>query len=666
MLTNIFPFELQQRLHRISTYVYFVVFLALGCLFTLLSGGAFAGGSVEFGTGGKVLVNSPYALNSIITYICFFGIVITAAIAGQVTYQDIDSNSSAFFYTAPITRLDYLGGRYLAACAVQLPIFASVGLGAWLGSLMPWIDKTRLGPQMVAAYFQPYFINVVPNLLFLTAIFFALAALSRRMLPVYVASVLVLIGYFVVSQFSGTALTASVRAALADPLGGTAIDRITRYWTPFQRNTQLIPLQGILLANRALWLSVGAIFLAVTYAKFPFAYPAEKSQHREVVEEEETLRSADALSIAHPAFSTTASLRQVLSLTGIQFKETTKNVFFLVLMLAGFLFAMFTAAGVSNPQATKTWPVTSQMLQMASAGFGVFALAIIIFYSGELVWRERDAQLNQVIDALPLQRWVLFCSKLFALMLVQVVVVLLILAAGLVVQITQGYYHFEFSLYFRELFLNRVTGLWILCALAMFVHTIVNQKYVGHFVMVLYLIATLALAPAGFQDYLYRYGQTPQVTYSDINGYGPFLQPLVWFRIYWAIAAILLAIITNLFWVRGTESSWRVRMNLAAVRFSRSTRAGLAACIVGLLSVGGYIFYNTHILNPYRTTFRIDEERGQFEKKYRQYWSLPQPRITDVATQIDIDPEQRSASVSGTLWLENKTSSDIDRIAVTL
>src|ERR1019366_8794473 len=86
-----------------------------------------------------------------------------------------------------------------------------------------------------------YFINVLPNLLFLTAIFFALAALGRKMLPVYVASVLVLMGYFVVGQFSNTSLTASVRAAMADPLGGSAIDRITRYWTPFQRNTQLIP-----------------------------------------------------------------------------------------------------------------------------------------------------------------------------------------------------------------------------------------------------------------------------------------------------------------------------------------------------------------------------------------------------------------------------------------
>ena len=200
------------------------------------------------------------------------------AIAGQATYQDIDSNSTPFFYTAPITKLDYLGGRYLAAFAVQVPIFASVGLGAWIGTLMPWIDKTRLGPQMVAAYFQPYVINVLPNLLFLTAIFFALAALSRKMLPVYVASVLVLIGYFAVGQLSGTALTVSVHAALADPLGGAAIDRITRYWPPFQRNTQLIPLQGILLANRALWLGVGAIFLAIYLWEVCLCLPSRKEQ----------------------------------------------------------------------------------------------------------------------------------------------------------------------------------------------------------------------------------------------------------------------------------------------------------------------------------------------------------------------------------------------------
>ena len=169
------------------------------------------------------------------------------------------------------------------------------------------------------------------------------------MLPVYVASVLVLIGYFVVGQLSGSALTTSVRFALADPLGSAAIDRISRYWTPFQRNTQIIPLQGVLLANRALWLGVGAVFFVVAYVKFAFAYPAEKSKRRQLIEEKETIKPAESLPIAHPTFSTAASLRHLISLTRIQFTETTKNVFFVVLMLAGFLLAIVAASGLTDP-----------------------------------------------------------------------------------------------------------------------------------------------------------------------------------------------------------------------------------------------------------------------------------------------------------------------------
>ena len=667
MLSAIFLFELKQRLRRISTYVYFVVFFGLGLLFALMSGGAFAQASVDFGTGGKVLLNSPYALNGIITYICFFGIVITAAIAGQATYQDIDNNCAVLFYTAPISKLDYLGGRFLAAIAVQIVIFSAVGLGAWIGTLTPWIDKTRLGPQMVAAYFQPYFINVLPNLLLLSAMFFALAALTRRMLPVYVASVLILFAYFTMAQASAAGLQTTLRAALGDPLGSAAIDRVTRYWTPFQRNTQLIPLSGIMLANRVMWLGVGAIFWLAAYVKFAFAYPTERSKSRRTLEENGAVATpTEALPMAHPVFSSSASFRQLWSLTWLQFTETTKNVFFAVLMLAGFLFATISASRLLSPSEARTYPVTHLMLLMAAAGFLIFAIAIIIFYSGELVWRERDAQLHQVMDALPLQRWVLFCSKLFALMLVQVLVVLTILAAGLVVQIAQGYHHFEFSLYFRELFLNRLSQLWILCALALLVQTLVNNKYLGHFVMVLYIVATIALPPAGFEDYLYRFGQAPPVTYSDMNGYGPFLQPLIWFRFYWGVAAVLLAIVTNLFWVRGTMGSWRERMKLARERCSTASMAGAGVCLVLMLSVGGFIFYNTHVLNSYRTTFQVDEERAQYEKKYVKYWSLAQPRITDVTTEIDFDPARRSVAISGRMVLENKTNSPIERVAITL
>jgi ABC-2 type transport system permease protein len=666
MVLTIASFEVRQRLRRISTYLYFLIFLALSVLFTCMAGGAISNATVDFGTGGKIWLNSPYALNVITMYITFLGIVVTAAIAGQATYQDTDSHITDLFYTAPITKFDYLAGRFLGALVIQFLIFSSIGIGAYVGMRLPWLDQSRLGPNNFAAYLQPYLILVLPNLLLTTAIFFGLAAAWRKMLPVYVGSVLLLIGYFAAAQMS-TNLSVNTVTALLDPFGANAIDRLTQYWSPFQRNTQLIPLSGILLLNRVLWLGLGGIILAITYATFSLSYPSRRAGKPQVATEEDIpIPAARALPIAHPVFSAGASWWQFLSFTRIQFMETVKNVFFLVLLLAGGLFAILAANQITNPFSSHTYPVTYQMLEGATGGLFVFALAIITFYAGELVWRERDAGLNQIVDALPVQRWVLFTSKLTALLLVQIILVLVIMAAGLIVQISHGYHHFEFGLYFTDLFAIRLFQYWVICVLAFFIHTLVNQKYLGHFVMVLYFVSTLALPGMGLQHYLYRFGQSPPYIYSDMNGYGSFTAPLFWFHLYWGIAAIALAIITNTLWVRGTGESLRARLHVAATRFTRPTVVSLLVCAVLLFAVGGYIFYNTNILNPYSSTYAIDEGRAQYEKKYRQYKDLPQPKITDINTQIDLDPANRSVNMRGTMTLENKTSSTIDRVAITV
>ena len=667
MVWTIASFEFHQRLHRISTYVYFLVFLLLGVLFAAMSGGAIPNATVEFGTGGKVLVNSPYALNAIISYVAFFGLVITAAIAGQATYQDTASNSTSFFYTSPITKFDYLAGRYMGAMLIQFAIFSSVGIGAWIGVHLPWLDPTRVGPNLPLAYLQPYFLLVIPNLILTSAIFFGLAALTRRMLAVYAGSVILLIAFFIAAQLSST-LTATKIAALSDPLGGSAIDYVTRYWTPFERNTRLIPLQSFILLNRALWLGIGAAVLALTYRKFQLAYPAQRQKKLKTAPEngDHVVPSAKILPAAHSVFSRSASFRQLMSLSQIQFTETVRNVFFGVLLLAGFLFAVITANNVISPFTAPTYPVTYSMLESATGGFFIFAFAIIIFASGELVWRERDAQLNQIVDALPLQGWVLFFSKLIALMMIQVIIVLVIMAAGVVVQASHGYYRFEFGLYFTNLFGIVLIRLWILCSLAMLVHTIINNKYLGHFVMVLYLIASLAMGPLGLEDYLYRYGQAPNFIYSDMNRFGPYAKPLFWFEFYWGLAAILLAIVSNLLWVRGTEATWAVRRRLFAARLSLRSLVAMGVCLLLFIAVGGYIFYNTHILNPYRNTFAIDEARAQYEKKYRQYKALPEPRITDISAHVDLYPEQEYALMRGTITLENKTNAAMEKIALTV
>ena len=503
MVGTILLFEVSQRLRRISTWVYFCVFFGLAFFFVNMAGGAISGSSVDFGTGGKVLLNSPYALCNIIGYISFFGVVVTAALAGQATYQDVDSNSTAFFYTAPITKFDYLGGRFLGCLVVQALIFLSVGLGAWVGMLMPWLDRTRVGPEHAFFYLSPYFLIVWPNLLFISAIFFALAILTRKMLPVYVVSVLLLVGYLVATQLSGN-FTITTGVALADPFGSNAIDRLTRYWTPFERNTRLIPLSGVILLNRVLWTAVGLLIFAFAYFRFSFAHglPVRRSKTRQLQEGPSESTATLSLPSVQRNFTAAYSFRECLSLSRLQFKETVKNVFFAVLILAGALFAMLNAGGIFDPQATPLYPVTYRMLEFGGGGFFLFALAITTFYAGELVWRERDAGVAQIVDALPVRRWVLFSSKLIALMLVEVVLVLVILLVGVTVQASKGYYHFEFPLYFSYLFGHYLIEFWILAVLALFIHTLVNQKYAGHFVMVLYFIATIALPPMGWQHHL--------------------------------------------------------------------------------------------------------------------------------------------------------------------
>jgi hypothetical protein len=665
MVARIAAFEFSQRLRRISTYVYFIVFFGLSLLFVLMSGGAFSDASVDFGTGGRVLVNSPFALNIIITFVTFFGVVVSAALAGQATYQDIDSNATAFFYTAPITKFDYLAGRFLGCLFVQFLIFASVGLGAWTGTHMPWIDGTRIGPQNFLAYLQPYFTLVIPNLILTSAIFFALAALGRKMLPVYAGSILLLIGYFVASQLSND-LTTTTLASLLDPFGGNAVTHITQYWTPFQRNTQLVPFSGVLVWNRLLWLGIGAGVLAFTYARFSFTYAPGKAKRQAQPEPATAIITGQSLPQTHPTFFAADSFRELLLLTRLQFSETVKSVFFAVLVLAGALFAIFSDTGINNPFSTPVYPVTWRMLEQGGGGFSLFILAIITFYSGELVWRERDAGLAQIMDALPVRRWVLFGSKLFALMLVQVLLVLMVMFSGLIVQLSHGYHHFEFGLYLSTLLGPRLVGFWILCVIAFLVHTVVNNKYLGHFVMVLYFVVSIALPQMNFQDYLYRLGQSPQTTYSDMNGYGPFAAPTFWFHLYWGIGAVLLAIVINLLWVRGMETGWRNRLQLARARLSVPAATGIAVCGLLFVATGAYIYYNTHILNRYATTFKIQEAQAQYEIKYKQYQNLPQPRITDIQVDVDLYPSQRLAVFRGKEWLENKTDASIDRLAITI
>lgn len=660
MIAAIAGFELKRRLARPSTYVYFALFFALAFVLMIAAGGAFSSVSVGLGSGGKVMINSPYSLQQFITLLSYFGLLVTAAVSGQAVYQDFHAGCHPFFFTAPISERQYLAGRFLGAFAVVLIVFCSIGLGCWAGSEMFFLEKSLVGPNHAIAYVQPYLVSVLPNLLFTSALFFGLAALTRKIAPVYVTSVLLLIGYLIASVLSAK-LENKTLAALIDPFGLQASARLTEYWTIAEKNSRLVPLSGILLANRLLWSAIGLGVLGLTAWRFRFAHPSEGGRAR--LDEPRSDGAALTVTSSEPAVAPRAVAKWA-GLTWLSFQETVKNVYFAVIVLAGILFMVVAATTMGSLYGTNTYPVTYEVLDLVGGSFSLFMIIIITLYAGELVWRERDARVDQLFDALPIPNWLPFTAKLAALVLTQLLLLGVVMVTGILIQTFKGYYHYELGLYLKELFGLQLVGYALTCVLAMFIHVLVNQKYVGHFIMVVYFLVSSFMTRFGLEHHLYRYGSAPDYTYSDMNGYGHFLRPVFYFDLYWAAFAALLAIVANLFWVRGLELSLRRRVGLARARLTRPVRLAASVVAVVFVGLGAFIFYNTNILHHYRTEFARNRISADYERRYKHLEKVPQPRITDVDWTADLDPARQALRAHGRYTLVNKTSTPIATVYV--
>jgi ABC-2 type transport system permease protein len=680
MIFAIIGFDLSRHFRSIATYIYFLLLAAIAFLLMVTAGGAFQSASVVMGAGGKVLVNSPFTLAEFISTVSYFGLLIISAIAGKAAFQDFENRTHSFFFTAPIGKAAYLGGRFLASMVILLAIFSSIALGLALGTVMPFVDHTMFGANHLYAYIQPYLVSVIPNQLMMGALFFSMAALTRKILPVYMTSVVLLIGYLIAVSISSK-IEEKFFAALLDPFGQIAMDRVTEYWTVSEKNTRMITMEGALLWNRLLWTGVAVALMVFTYFKFQFVYALESVGRpprpaRVPPDPSIQAREADGGVGRGPGgprhmgmvriFSTGAYLRAMLRLTRLGFRETVKNIYFAVIVLAGVLFMIAAARTLGAIYGTPTYPVTYQMLELVGGSFSLFVLIVITFYSGELVWRERDARTHELVDTLPLPGWVLFLSKLAALCLVQVVLMGVVMATGMGIQLAKGYTHLEPALYLKDLFGLKLIDYWLLCVLAITVQTLVNNKYMGHFVMVLYYVASAFMGQMGLEHNLYRYGESPGYTYSDMNKFGHFLPPMFWFDGYWAAFAVLLALGALLLQVRGLATGWRWRWTLARKRFAAPQMGIALGALAVFAALGGFIFHNTNIRNPYRTRKQREMLQVRYEKEYKKYRDTPQPRITAVQFHVDLYPEQRSVKIAGHYDIANKTPQSVDTVLVAL
>lgn len=662
MLLEVFRFEWRQQWRA---PLFWIIALAFGALaFAVASTDAVAIG----GASGNVLRNAPTVIVRLVSAFTIFGMLAGGVFVAGAALRDFDHNTAELMFATPLRRGAYLGGRLAAGYTAALAIMLACALGVALGGAMPWLDPTRIGPASWHGYAWAFGVMVLPDMAFVAALLFLLATVTRSLLATYIG----VIAFIVLLSLSGLLMrdvNHHVVAAMLDPFANRTLGIVTRYWSADELNHRLPTFEGLLLWNRLLWGAMSVLLAGVAFALFRTDREGLQLPRRKPRAEPPLLRpGAGNARIVLPAVQLTldarARLVQLRTLLAFDLGQVLRGVPFLVMLAFGLVNLLFALGLSSEIYGTPVYPVTHTVLETVQGSFHWLLAIILTFYAGELVWRERDRHTAEVVDAFPLPDWLPLASRLLALVAVVLVYLVIGDVVGIGWQLGHGYTHLQPGLYLAMLALDAVPFV-LLAVLMLFLQTLAGSKFLGYLLGIVWLVASLIGFPLlHWEHNLYIYGHASAVPYSDMNGFGHFLPAALWFDLYWAFAAAALLVIATLFTARGTGQSGAERLREARARLRRPAALALGLALAGFLGCGGWIFYNTNVLNHFQSSNALTRQRADYEKAYARYKDVPQPRISAVKTDVDIYPYQRRLEIRGHYTLTNRTTAPIDTLHV--
>ena len=664
MFYEIFRFEIKRALSRPAVYIYWAILFLIAFAIVNAAGGAIDGINIQF-AGDNVYINAPGVVDIFLGTFSYLGIFLVAAICASVVLKDYQYNTLELMYSTPLQKGNYLFGRFTAAYVLSIFAFTGAGIGFYIGSLMPYLNQSYMGPNEWTTYIHPYLTRILPNVFFVSAIFFSLSILLRNAVVNWI-SILALYILYGVAMSLFRDLESQTLASLLDPFGIAASLKVTTGNSASDMNETGATLQNVFLYNRMLWVGLGVLLITFTYFRFRLVYNLRQFQllKKKNTEAESQTNDEHIITKLPEVSQVQNKLQSLWQLTRFETRKLFGSAYFWLISLIVVIFLFVASKGIGKIYDTNTYPVTYQVLQIFGGSIQLFIFIIVLLFSGEMIWRDRDKKVHEIFQTYPLPRWVSLASKFIALISGITFIKLLLIICGVIVQSMAGYYKYELSLYFISEFGINFVDTILLMALAFLVHIVVNNKYLGYVLIVLYWVLDQYFAALILKHPLLIYGSGPHVSYSDMNGYGFELLPYWIFKFYWLLIAGVLIVFANQLLVSQTENDWRTRFELLKQRFTGNASKGILALGIATLLMGSYIFYNTNIKGDFQTPYQRELETVRYEKEYKKYENIQQPKITDVLLQADLYPESGDFHANGTFTMQNLSSSPIDLIYI--
>ncbi len=614
------------------------------------------------GAVGSVHQNAPYIVQQYYGIMSMVCLLMTTAYMNASAGRDFQYNMYQLIFSTPVKKSDYFFGKFIGAVTMAMIPMLGVSLGSLLAPYMWWIENPeRYGAVIWSGHWLGIITYAIPNTIIAGVILYSLAMIFRSTIVSFIGAMGIIMLYSISGGFTRDIQTEWLSNIL-DPFGFRPSGIAAKYLTVDEKNLNGIPLSGQLLWNRLTWVGISILLLVAMYFRFSFSTRNKRSAKNKQVKKQRIEEYHPSNKLFQPSTKSTIGPAGILRLTRFELKAIINNPVFIILIIIGLILLVTGLTSFSGMYGDKQYPVTYDVVGTIRNSFFIFIIAVITFYSGVVVWRERDARINEIQDAAPVNTGAIFISKFLAMIAAIAIVEISTIVIGVIAQACYGYTRFELSLYIKYLLIIDLLKYSYYIMAALFFHYVINNRYIAYFAFVSFLIINLFIWPVlEVQTNMTNYGSTPSIIYSDMNGFGPFVLSTIWFNIYWSLFVLILGFVVFSFYVRGKEISFKWRTKRAGAILKRNGLV-LGIIVVAYIVCTGFIYYNTKVINTYQSSEESEELRVSYEKKYKKYENLPQPRWYKLDYKIDLYPNERNMRVSIDAWVHNVSGKPISEL----
>ena len=546
-------FEIKYQLKQRAFILFSLLFLLIGLQL----------GKQGYGRG-AVIFNASQSISEITAILTLGSVFIIMFFTINGVLRDKLYNIQNIIFSTSVKKYQYFWSQFIGVFLMSSLAFCAFLVGFGIMTILPNLDPELVNPFQLSHYLWSILIIVLPNIFICTSIIFSVSILSKNNVATYVSAILIYVFYFLCSIFLNSPVMAQAApisaesyalAALFDPFGLSAMFEQTQFWTTFQKNTHSLSFTGYFMWNRLLWISISLVLLLGTYKMFSFRKSQQKVKKTISVQEEQT--QANSYQPVKVEISKKSHQNAFLSLLKLELSNVFKSLPFIgVLILWSVIVFVEIISRINEGGAynDSLYPLTNLLLELFTNPLTALSYILIVLYSGEIVWRERNLKFSGIIDSTPTSNSAFYMSKFVALILLPcfLIVVGILIAIGF--QIAFGYYHFEFAQYLSLFYYPGLSFLFF-ALMALFIQSLVNNKYLGMGItgLIIIFFGTNFSSSIHIEHPLLLMGNLPSLSYTNMNGFDGITKGYNHLSLYWLTLGTLLSFISFRLWQRGVK-----------------------------------------------------------------------------------------------------------------